>query len=285
MPTAPSTVTYATVVGQFISFVMDTADAGKEPDVIAMQGTIAFSPDSKTVKFPTATPNPVTATRDVITAQLDSEGYVINPADGTRGIVLVASDSPENEEEWFTYSVTITLGGYSQSFPAFFAGGTTTDLTNVIVVPSLSPSDLDLALASIAAVQTAMTTQLATQNLQYAAMLTPGTDDGTKTAGTVTYAFTDVLNAWRRITLGGNVTLANLPTPTGSWAGRAFSWTLEVRQGSTAAYTLGLPANVRWPNDVTPVMTTGLGRVMLFTFLWDPITASWRGRSSGEFSA
>lgn len=284
MPTAPSSVTYATVVGQFISFVADTTDAGKEPDVIAMQGTISFSPDSKTVKFPTATPNPVTATRDVITAQLDSEGYVINPADGTRGIVLVASDSPANPDEWFTYSVTITLGGYSQSFPAFFAGGTTTDLTNVIVVPSLSPSDLQTALASISALQNSMQTQLNQQNTQYAAMVTPGVDDGTK-SGTVTYVFTDVLNAWRRMVLGGNVALANLPTPTGSWAGRAFSFTLEVKQGSTAAYTLALPTNVRWPSDVVPVMTTGLGRLMLFTFLWDPITASWRGRLSGEFSA
>lgn len=133
MANLPSGTLYGTVVGQFIQSVADTADTGREPDALPMQGSVTFTPAAPRIVLAQATPNPVTVFQKPITAVLDNQGYLVGP-DGVRGIMLVASNSAGNPTN-FTYSVSLNLEGVpALSFNMTVPAGQTVDLTTVVPV-------------------------------------------------------------------------------------------------------------------------------------------------------
>lgn len=143
------TVSYGTVVGQFVSSVVDTnIDPDILPDAIAMGGTITFTPSVPYVKNILDPINPVTIVKTPITAILDAEGYLctptIDPATGkyARGVTLVATDDDNlNPIDW-TWGVDyrLTSNGKSIAGPARHyievPTNTTVDLTVASPVPS-----------------------------------------------------------------------------------------------------------------------------------------------------
>lgn len=289
MANPPSTVTYANVVAQFVQFVADTADAGQQPDMIPMGGSITLSPNLTLVPFPGATPNPLTAWQRPITCTLDSEGYLLGPDGVTRGVTVIASDSP-NPVGNFTYSVTAALdGGAALSWTLFLVSGTTTDLTTAITVPPLSPSDLEIALASIASTQATMVVDSdidGSGNLimtryngsTFSAGVAKGAkgDNGDITGNTAfplangTIAI-PITTPWTlKYTLSGDTTftIANPANTT------SFTLTLVIIQGTTPR-NVTWPSGVRWPEGIIPIVPVVASTRHVYNFLWDG--GAWEG--------
>lgn len=282
MANLPGFVTYGRVVGQFIQAVADTGDPGQEPDQLPMSGSVTFTPDVSPVKLPTV---PATMFQKSISATLDSEGFLLGPDGVTRGVTLISSDSPSSAGD-FTYSVTISLEGAAAiSFSFFLAAGAVVDLTNVISTVPSNPSDLQIALAEIGAVAATLQTQANATQIILNTALTPATSE--TASGTRTFSQAEVQNTYKRISLSGNLTIAALPTPAGDYALRAVATELELVQNNTTPYTVTHPTNVKWPDDVVPLMPTGLSRVQTVVYEWNGQGGSgqWRGYLGGEFSA
>jgi hypothetical protein len=178
MADLPTGTLYGTVVGQFIQAVADTADAGRDPDSLPMQGTITFTPGAARVLLPSATPNPLTMYQKSIVCTLDAEGYLLGP-DGARGVKLVASDSPGNPTN-FTYSVSVDLVGVAGfSFSFFLPAGETVDLTTATPAApdsgALVPTD-ELIAAMIESAGTATQTAVANFTNTGVNTVTPGAE-------------------------------------------------------------------------------------------------------------
>lgn len=123
---------YGTVTGTFMQTVIDSADAGRDPDLIPMTGTVVFTPDVKYFKIEgeTVAPQPISC---------DLLAGVLTAPDGLAGIKLVASDnSLMNPRDWtYTVKFSIVGGAGAVAIPAVsFAllGGSTVDLTDLVSV-------------------------------------------------------------------------------------------------------------------------------------------------------
>lgn len=133
---------FGTVVGRLITFVVDSADPGAEPDPIPLEGEVTFTMNVIKVIEPNAAPVPVIIASTPIKAVLDSEGYICTPlangnASSNRSITLVATDDPDMNPTGFTYTVsyalslngkTINLLPHSLALPA----GATIDIATSI---------------------------------------------------------------------------------------------------------------------------------------------------------
>lgn len=161
--TPPTNVGFGTVVGQFILDVVDSGDAGQDPDFVPASGTITFTASVPKVLDAGAAPNPVTIVRWQITGILDSNGFLCtpDPSDptiaGAQGIKLIATDDADLNPVNWTWTVSYSLvgpdgsrlgspRGHSMALPQ----GTTVDLTlvqpvesstgNAILVGSIGPT-------------------------------------------------------------------------------------------------------------------------------------------------
>lgn len=217
MADLPSNMSYGTVTGQFVTSVIDTADAGRDPDMTPCVGTISFHPNATRVINTGALPNPLTIFNKDITTSLDSSGYIVGP-DGVRGIKLIASDDPDISPTMFSYSVTINLVGVSPlSFSFMLPGGATIDLTTVAPVPADMAGE---TAAWVAAVESTRLNVVAAQSAQSAAeaarnaAISAGVPTPT-VAGHVLTALTATTYGWASAAAAASDPLkANLANPT-----------------------------------------------------------------------
>jgi hypothetical protein len=79
------------------------------------------------------------------------------------------------------------------------------------------------------------------------------------------------------ITMTGNCTFS-FTAP----AGGAANLVLKIVQDGTGGRTATWPAEIKWPNGVTPVLSTGAGDVDIITFFYD--SANWFGAAMLDFS-
>jgi hypothetical protein len=124
--TPPESYLYGTVVFRALKQVVDSADSGREPDVIPATGTITFTPNARYYKNLTL---PATFIPDNIVGTLDAAGYMVDQL-GNPGVVLMDLSSPGVSPSGMTYTVTMTIAG--QTLPSFsinVVGGETIDLT------------------------------------------------------------------------------------------------------------------------------------------------------------
>lgn len=127
--TPPEDYLYGTVVFRALKQVVDSADLGREPDVIPATGTITFTPNASYYKNLSM---PATFIPDGIVGTLDAAGYMVD-ALGNPGIYLMDLSSPGVSPSGMTYKVNMSISG--RTFPSFditVVGGTTIDLTTVM---------------------------------------------------------------------------------------------------------------------------------------------------------
>jgi len=127
--TPPEGYLYGTVVFRALKQVVDSADSGREPDVIPATGTITFTPNAAYYKNLTM---PATFIPDGIVGTLDAAGYMVD-ALGNSGVYLMDMSSPGVSPSGMTYRVSMTISG--RTFPTFdinVVGGQTIDLTTVM---------------------------------------------------------------------------------------------------------------------------------------------------------
>lgn len=131
------TLTYGTVTGRFLAAVVDSPDdSDTHPDGVPLTGTVIFTPSAKAVLIAgVGTVLPV-----AIEATLDADGYI--SVNGTRGVELIASDSPAVNPVGFTYAVSFRNLRYGASNSVAYSGfnilvpaGETIDLSVVAPVP------------------------------------------------------------------------------------------------------------------------------------------------------
>lgn len=136
MANIPSNLSYGTVTGQFILAYADSVDSGSEPDAVPAQGSIYFTPSPAVLKDIGATPNAVTILPAVVSATLDSSGYLCGYGT-TRGIILTATDDTDAQPVGWTWNAEFRLtdaSGVSVPVPSFsfsLPSGSTVDLTAV----------------------------------------------------------------------------------------------------------------------------------------------------------
>lgn len=152
MADLPSNVEYATVRARFLRAVLDTDDAGTDPDGIPLAGLqILFTPalTPAVVKVPRANP-PATIQVMPFTLVTDSEGYLSNPIDNERFVKLIASNGAEIEPSGWSYTVTITGEGFpSQNFSIILSPGQNLDLTTAVPVPTNPGTTLPAWVAAV----------------------------------------------------------------------------------------------------------------------------------------
>ena len=87
MADLPTELTYGKVVGRLILAVADSADTGRLPDATPAVGSVTFTPLNPFIK--TQSPAPATVIKQSIVCNLDSSGFLIDPASAI-GVWLVA---------------------------------------------------------------------------------------------------------------------------------------------------------------------------------------------------
>lgn len=145
MTALPASVPLVTVTGWFTQAVADTDDTGREPDVLAMEGTITFTPNVDRVKV-LGGDQPMTVFPKPIVCGLDENGYLLGP-DGTRDVVLIATGVLIP-----TYTITYNLDGIPRFAirAALPPSAEPTDLANVTNVPSNPAADMSAWAGAIA---------------------------------------------------------------------------------------------------------------------------------------
>jgi hypothetical protein len=275
-------MSYGTVTGQFVTSVIDSADAGRDPDMVPCSGTISFHPNSTRVINTGAIPNPLTIFNKDITTSLDASGYIVGP-DGVRGIKLVASDDPDTSPTMFSYTVTIALNGVSPlSFSFMLPGGTSIDLTTVAPVPADIAGEVS---AWVAAVEQTRLNVVAAQAAQAAAeaaknaAISAGVPTPT-TAGQVLTALTSSTYGWANAAAATSDPLkANLASPTftgtvggitksmvglasannTSDAGKPVSTATQAALDAKAALAAGVPTPTTTGTVLTAISPTTFG--------------------------
>lgn len=174
MADLPSNVEYATVRARFLRAVLDTDDAGTDPDGVPINDLqILFTPslNPPVVKVPLASP-PATIQIMPIAVVTDADGYLSNPADGAKFVKLIASNGAQIDPFGWSYTVTITGGTFpTQNFSIVLSPGQDVDLTTIIPVPTNPGTTLPAWIAavnetqaSMARAETAATTAVAARN-------------------------------------------------------------------------------------------------------------------------
>lgn len=131
----PSNVSYGTVVGRFLLAYADGVDVDSNPDGVAAQGTVLFTPSAAYIKNVTGSGANSTIIPATIECSLNADGYIVGP-DGNQGVRLIATDDPDNNPVDWTWRVDLRLTSpdgtpvrTAQAFHIEIPGGTTTDLS------------------------------------------------------------------------------------------------------------------------------------------------------------
>ncbi len=139
MANITANLSYGTVVGRFVMAYADGSDEGFEPDIVPASGNVYFTASATKIKA--SGDNPITLLPGVVSATLDSEGYLCGYGN-TRGVILTATDDPEANPTNWTWTVrfqltdatgmNLTVAPFSFSLP----GGSTVDLTTASPMPA-----------------------------------------------------------------------------------------------------------------------------------------------------
>lgn len=133
MADIPAPLTYATIVGRFISILADSSDVGNAPDIVNLSGSVTITPTVRRIHI-NSTP-PMSAIAQTIVAQVVN-GELLGP-DGSNPLRILATDSPGINPSAFQYTASFALEGVAaQPLTVTFnaPGGTEVDLTTVIGV-------------------------------------------------------------------------------------------------------------------------------------------------------
>lgn len=154
MATLPEDTLYGVFTGRFLKTVADTSDAGQEPDVVPMTGSVTFTPTITTIVRDDIDP-PATYFNYPIQAVLDPEGFVATRDEVgnlTRGVTLIATDTPlPSRYGTWGYRITISLDGVAGiQLESLLPAGEVVDLS-AIIPPNGGPSFIsqDTLLANI----------------------------------------------------------------------------------------------------------------------------------------
>lgn len=145
----PSATLYGCLTWQIIRAVADGVDEDDYPDAAVFSGLKAvFTPSITLLKDLSV---PVTIQADPVTAEFDDEGFLRTPG-GSRGVWLLATDSPNLAPQGITWTVKLTGAAVDVTIRNLvILGGTTTDLTTdlatsggmtrlVILIPTADPT-------------------------------------------------------------------------------------------------------------------------------------------------
>ncbi len=150
----PENITYGKVIGRFLKATIDGSDGSDNPDGVAAQGTVVFTPTPAYVLDATATP-PTTVVPVTVTCGLDSDGDLVSPS-GEKGVWLIATDDADLNPSGWTYTVTVVLRGVAaRAFSITVPAGSEQDLSlispvaasegDAIVVGPEGPSAYEVA--------------------------------------------------------------------------------------------------------------------------------------------
>ena len=141
----PAQVLFGTVIGSNFAAIVDGSDLDVDPDSLALEGQVTFTPDlvAGQLLVTTATP-PVTVT---------VEPVPVSPASGAYSVKLVATDIADAAPATWTWTATFNLycAGARVTIPSvtfLLPAGTTVDMTLAAPVPT---ADGWQAYASVAA--------------------------------------------------------------------------------------------------------------------------------------
>ena len=157
MTDVPAEVLYGRIVGRYVKFLADSADAGNVPDEAPATGTVTLTPLTKITRWAGTTP-PRLAIAQVVVARVVN-GDLCPPDSDVPGVTVVATDQPEGQPNLIQWSAHYALDGVvtqpSDVVVNVPAGGTV-DLALATSVPVAPPEVLVVSHAdAIAAAQSA----------------------------------------------------------------------------------------------------------------------------------
>lgn len=143
MANIPSPLTYGTLVAFFIKPYADSADAGSEPDLLPVTGSIILTPVVGLMRGAASSPKFIALSVPIECPIID--GYLCSPGSTTsdivnQGVRVIATDSAGLNPSPVQYIVSFNLDDVPNQPPALtidIPAGTTTDLSTVI--PSETP--------------------------------------------------------------------------------------------------------------------------------------------------
>lgn len=125
----PENYVYGTVVGRFLSAVLDGDDADRFPDVVPATGTVKIVPAPKYYKNLAL---PATFFTHEHIGTIDGAGYLVDHR-GSPGIVLMSPTHQDISPSGWTYKVTMTINGVQlPPFDLPIGPGETVDLTTAM---------------------------------------------------------------------------------------------------------------------------------------------------------
>ncbi|MCW5952847.1 MAG: hypothetical protein KIT69_11375 [Propionibacteriaceae bacterium] len=137
----PAGVATTLVKGTFLKAVLDTADAGREPDAIPLAGAkVRLTPSVDHVRYSGATA--VILALAEIPLTLDAAGVLRDQA-GQEGVTLVASDQAAGDPALWTWTARVIHPAVAPFVHQFVAPtGGVVDLSSVRAVPSQPVAEL-----------------------------------------------------------------------------------------------------------------------------------------------
>lgn len=148
-------LSYGRVEATFLAAVTDGPDAGDEPDLVPLRGTVSF--DLNVAKI-VDTSGPTVIAKTVFTGVLDADGVLCTPTSdnqaGATGLTVLATDGPTNPSG-LQYRVTYALKtptGTAVTLPShLIAVPTDTTVNLALVIPPDAAPAIGVAAAEAAA--------------------------------------------------------------------------------------------------------------------------------------
>lgn len=103
----PSVVKYGKVIGHFVSYLADSADAGEVPDEKPLGGSVTLTPLTVITRWPTTTPPRIAIAQKVVCRVI--QGDLCPPDSNVPGITVVATDQPDGEPSTIQWKATYAL--------------------------------------------------------------------------------------------------------------------------------------------------------------------------------
>lgn len=152
--TPPENLTYGTVVGRFMTTLLDSTDPDNLPDAGVPSGTVTFTPS---VAYYKNLAVPATVLTVAATGTIGANGYLYGNQGGL-GVALVATNNVALLPSGWTYAVQVVVGGRTlPSFNISVTGGSVQDLTTLVpdtgAGAALSSSDAARIAAEAAAIR------------------------------------------------------------------------------------------------------------------------------------
>lgn len=278
MATPPNNLKYGKVVGRLVRAIGDTnVDADILPDIVPIvNARVIFTASITHAKNRSSTP-PVTIFFDPIEVSTDNEGYLVN-TDGTREVMLIASDDPNLDPTNFTYHVKVlgdSIAPLSWSMLIYENGPDNSGANDLSVAVPVPPNPGEDVEHWQDAVRTIWSARDASVNEVKAIVEVGGFlfEDLGDVSGVLDLSGVSK-NSIVHITLIGNVSVS---LPTSPVAGQTI--TLECAQDSTGDRTLTSPESFTSYGSSLELATSPHSLTELM-FFYDGIR--WHGRVSGR---